>query len=168
MDARLDHGINNSAADKYHCIFTYWLPECCRSGIEKLFRDPYERYVVSWHDPNHCEVNVPINRLKPLNSYVFDSLARVMTTLGDAYTNDIEISIFAHGTFKLYKRTGRPQKYKTPTELTEKRREWAKKYQAKRRQLRDEALVNLAKESEAILNAPNASTSYDLDASIKE
>lgn len=157
----MDRGINNSAADKYHCIFTYWLPECCRSGIEKLFRDPYERYVVSWHDPNHCEVNVPINRLKPLNSYVFDSLARVMTTLGDAYTNDIEISIFAHGTFKVYTRTGRPQKYKTPTELAQKQREWAKKYQAKRRQLRDEALVNLSKESETILKPASTDEATD-------
>ena len=130
--------ITPGSEDKYHAVFTYWVPECCRKGINNLFKDPYNRFSVQWDNEEtgkRVEVSVPITKLKSLNNLVFDSLARVMVEIGSEYKNDIEINIYGYGDFQRYRPQGRPKHYITPTDTQQARVKYHKNYLEKREQL---------------------------------
>ena len=130
--------IEAGTGDKCHAVFTYWVPECCRQGINNLFKDPYNRFSVKWDNEQtgkHVEVSVPITRLKTLNNFVFDSLARVMAEIGGEYENDIEIIIYGFGNFRRYHPQGRPKRYKTLEDKHKAQAKFRMNYLEKRNQL---------------------------------
>ena len=145
--SNIEYGyIEAGTGDKCHAVFNYWVPECCRNGISELFKDPYNRFEIKWVNDNDVLVNVPITRLKTINNFVFDSLARVMAEIGNDYTDDIKITISGNGNFRRYHPQGRPKKYKTLEEKASAQLKFSENYRAKRNKL-VQSLTDLKNES---------------------